>query len=587
MSFLQPLICTVFLISACANCFGQASNDAIRTFQFQAIELEQSDWIHWGNRKSKFSNWTNHSNRLIPVYSFGMSLESVNGENSCYRNAEKITQLYGKLPAETHNPEAEYFDQTDVYRLQELAWKSGKRNVILMVFDGMDWNTTRAASIYKNKEVLYTEGRGTGLAFLDYRKAKTEFGFCVTSPHDGTSKHDVDAQIVKQKNDDKGGGYSWKFGGSTPWNGPDDNSYLMGKRKNVQHPYTDSAASATSMLTGYKTYNAAINVDPNSKQLDSIAHQMQRDGFAVGVVTSVPISHATPACVYSHNVTRNDYQDISRDLLGLRSVAHRYDSLAGVDVLIGCGWGELKDDDRENQGLNFIPGTKYISDLDIERVDHLNGGKYVVAQRTVGKSGKKVLSEGVAEAISSGKRFFGFFGGPRGHLPYKTADGDFRPTRGESKIDVYTSGDISENPTLSDMTGAALELLEKNDKGFYLMVEAGDVDWALHNNNIDDAIGAVFSGEEAFTTITNWVENNSNWDETCLILTSDHGHMMVLDDPRVLTGEREPCSNDEFVRLLEVKRSIDGEKQRLLDEGSEKMRAKMDRRHSGGDAMQK
>jgi alkaline phosphatase len=120
-------------------------------------------------------------------------------------------------------------------------------------------------------------------------------------------------------------------------------------------------------------------------------------------------------------------------------------------------------------------------------------------------------------------------------------------------MDVYEPEDISENPTLAEMTEAALDLLKTNDKGFYLMVEAGDVDWANHNNNIDDAIGAVLSGDDAFTAITDWVEANSNWDETCLIVTADHGHMMVLDDPKVLTGEREQISNDEFVKLRAAK----------------------------------
>jgi len=549
--------------------------------------LDQADWIHWGDKENVFSNWTSHSNRLIPVYSFGIGLESVSEENSCYRDAERLTEIFGKLPDSTLNPEAEYFDQTDVYRLQKMAMESGKKNIILMVFDGTDWNTTRAASIYKNKKVLYSSGRGTGLSLLDYRAPKTDYGFCVTSPHDGSSKHDVDAQIVAHKNDDKGGGYAWEFGGSAPWEAPGDPSYLLGRRKNPQHPYTDSSASATSLTTGRKTYNAAVNVDPNNQQLVTIAHQMQRKGFGIGVVTSVPISHATPACVYSHNVTRNDYQDISRDLLGLESIAHRHDPLPGVDVLIGCGWGELKDDDREKQGQNFIPGNKYIADPDVERVNYLNGGKYVVSQRTEGVSGVKVLKDGVAEAVKQQKRFFGYFGGPGGHLPYQTADGDFRPTRGESKIDVYTPGDIQENPTLADMAASALELLSHNQKGFYLMVEAGDVDWALHNNNIDDAIGAVFSGDAAFTTITDWVEKNSNWDESCLIVTSDHGHLMFLDDPKVLTGEREAYSNDEFVRLLEIKRAKDGEKARLKEEGSERVREERRKSHSGGEPTKK
>ena len=69
------------------------------------------------------------------------------------------------------------------------------------------------------------------------------------------------------------------------------------------------------------------------------------------------------------------------------------------------------------------------------------------------------------------------------------------------------------------------------------MIEAGDVDWANHSNNLDNAIGAVFSGDDAFRVVTSWVEKHSNWDETAVILTADHGHYFVLDDPQSLVHE--------------------------------------------------
>jgi alkaline phosphatase len=72
---------------------------------------------------------------------------------------------------------------------------------------------------------------------------------------------------------------------------------------------------------------------------------------------------------------------------------------------------------------------------------------------------------------------------------------------------------------------------------FWLMVEAGDVDWASHANNIDGAIGATFSGDAAFTTITEWIESNGGWDKTAVIVTADHGHMFVLSEPEAFTGK--------------------------------------------------
>ena len=91
--------------------------------------------------------WSNHSNRLIPVYTFGLMLDSVSGSKSVYRDAARLEALYGRLPEGTLNVAADYFDQTDVHRLQLEAAAAGKKHIILVVFDGLDWTTTRTAAI--------------------------------------------------------------------------------------------------------------------------------------------------------------------------------------------------------------------------------------------------------------------------------------------------------------------------------------------------------------------------------------------------------------------------------------------------------
>ncbi|QEG23240.1 alkaline phosphatase [Mariniblastus fucicola] len=518
------------------------STDFLRQMQFEAVDSESADWIHWGDRKDKFSNWTNHSNRLIPVYTFGISLKKYRGKESIYRNKEKLEKLYGHVPRDTYNRSASYFDQTDIYRLQKDAIESGKKNVILFVCDGMDWNTTQAASIYKNKKVTYTKGQGRGLTFLDYKAKSSSFGYVVTSPYAKSADFDVDSQLVSSV-DEPSGGYSPELGGKTPWSRPADPGYLLGKSASKGHAYTDSASSATSMTTGKKTFNGSINVGPDGKQLTSIAHECQEQGYAIGVVSSVPISHATPGAAYAHNVNRNDYQDITRDLLGLRSASHRKQPLVGVDVLIGGGWGEVKEDDFKKQGTNFVPGNKYLAEADLNEIDVDNGGKYFVVQRHPGEDGAQLLADAALLAATDGNRLFGFFGGSGGHLPYQTADGNYDPTRGKSQADRYSKEELGENPKLAEMAVAALDVLESykqsgSRKGFWLMVESGDIDWANHNNNIDDSIGAVLSADEAFGKIVQWVEKNSSWEDTALIMTADHGHMMVLDNPEALTGKK-------------------------------------------------
>jgi alkaline phosphatase len=516
---------------------AKAQVDHLRQLQTEAVRTGRAEWGHWGIDPQRYATWKTHSNRLIPVYTFGISLDAVTGENSPYRSAEKLRELYGRVPEDTLNPDAGYFDQTAVYELQRAALEAGKRYIVLIVFDGMDWQTTRAAAIYNSSQVSYSEGRGAGLSFLDYRAPVNSFGYFVTSPHNEGTKCDVDAQVIHIPGQADLGGYDWRRGGAAPWQRPTDPLYLLAKSAERKHAYTDSASSATSLTAGIKTYNDSVNFDHHGNQVVPIARQMQQQGYGVGVVTNVPISHATPAAAYANNVHRDDFQDISRELLGLPSITHRRDPLPGVDVLLGAGWGETAaNDTKKGQGLNFVPGNKFLTADDLAQIDVARGGMYQVVQRTPGIRGKNVLAEAAREAEQKGRRLFGYFGVKGGHLPFRTADGKYDPVRGIDPAESYTPADIAENPTLAEMTEAALTVLSTNPKGFWLMIEPGDVDWANHDNNIDNSIGAVLSGDEAVRTVVTWVETRDAWRETAVIVTADHGHYLVLERPEALVG---------------------------------------------------
>ena len=523
------------------------ATDRIRDLEREAEQSGRASWGHWGIVPDRYVEWSNHSNRLIPVYTFGLTLDAVSGWNSVYRSAERLGALYGRLSDGTLNPDAAYFDQTDVHRLQVEAVRAGKRRVILVVFDGLDWTTTRTAAIATTGRVAYDSGRGTGFTFQDYSGAPTDFGFCVTSPANDGTTFDVDAQAVKNPGGKTGGGYDPRLGGSTPWDTRVDLRYLTGRSRERPHAVTDSAASATSLCAGAKTYNDAINVDPEGRPLEPIAVTLQKQGWAVGAVSSVPVSHATPACAYATNVSRDDYQDIARDQLGLVSVSHRTEAMPGLDVLIGGGFGVDVQDD-EGQGHNFEPGNKYVAESSLQEIDAAGGGRYRLALRTPGRRGADVLAEAARACIADGTRLFGFFGAGEGHLPFATADGRFEPVvvdpEKRSQLEGlkkkysppirYTAADLAENPTLAEMAVAALDVLASRGN-FWLMVESGDVDWASHANNIDNAIGAVKSGDAAVRAIFTWIETHGGWADTAVIVTSDHGHMFVLTDPAAFT----------------------------------------------------
>lgn len=520
--------------------------------QRAAVENNQSPAAHWGPNPEKYSSWTTHSNRLIPVYTYGtrgagpgIDLDSYINENSAYRNADRLRQIYGFVPTETVTPNANYMDQTDVYRIQKAALKAGKKHIILVVFDGMDWQTTWAAATSKAGKVSYHEGRGTGLFWQDYNaNDTTQFASMVTSPHNEGTNVDVNNQRVTNPGGTLRGGFNIERGGATPWAETTDPQYWIGKSEDTgfRHAYTDSSSSATSMTAGIKTFNNSVNVDATGTPVPTIAHEAQAEGYAIGVVSSVPISHATPAAAYSHNVTRNDYQDLTRDLVGRPSIAHP-NPLAGVDVLIGGGWGVEREKDGA-QGENFEPGNRYLAPSDLKAIDIANGGKYVVVQREAGKKGAEQLAAAAQKAAGEGHRLFGFYGAKgsdnfAGNLPLQGSAGDYKPGPGWKARDLaYTEADVTENATLAQMTDAALTVLEKNPKGFWLMVEAGDVDWANHDNNLDAAVGAILSGDEAIQHVANWVEANGGWDDAVMVVTADHGHYLVIDDPSLLVKKQ-------------------------------------------------
>lgn len=531
---------------ACLILYGAkpGENDYIRELQTQAIKNGKSPVGHWGTMPDKYIQWSSHSNRLIPVYSYGtgkagegISQSSYQGEKSPYRSEGALKKIYGRLPERTLNPEAEYFDQTNVFDIQKKALEAGKKHIFLVVFDGMDWQTTQAAAIYRNQKVSYTSGKGDALHFQSYGAGGTaEFGYMVTSPHNDGTEIDVDAQTVKNPGGTVFGGYDPERAGPFPWSIGKDIPYLIAAPKTdpTRQAYTDSSSSATSMTCGIKTFNNCVNLDANGVAVPTIAHLAQEAGYSVGTVTSVQISHATPSCSYAHNVDRDDYQDLTRDLIGLPSISHPQKPLPGLDVLIGTGWG-AEAPKSKGQGTNFVPGNQFLTDADKEKVNVDHGGKYVVAERKAGVKGRDGLMAGVERAIREKKRLLGFYGvGKTGHLPFATADGDYKPAPGPKGAEEYSPADLEENPVLADMAEAAIQVLSQNPKGFWLMVESGDVDWANHDNNLDNSIGAVISGDKAVKTITDWVEKNSNWDESVVIVTADHGHYLFLDQPELL-----------------------------------------------------
>ncbi len=563
----------VVFASWAGTALGRADGDRLKALQTDYIEQRErkvARVYHFGSQGpgDVFSNHRSHSNRLIPVYVFGRKadLGSVTGKNSRYRDAQKIKDLYGVLPENTLNPEAEYADQSDLYRMQKDAIARGVKHLFIVWFDGMDWQTTQAAAIVRTGKV-YEEGKGSGLIFQDYAASGTaQYGFFVTSPTHDQNRFDVDQQSVMIPPTSLGGGYDARIAGPNPWTlgplGAQARGYLKGQLANtadlagvkaaggVLHACTDSSQSAAEGVSGVKSYNNGLNVTDDNRLVTTLFHELQARGWKVGTVTSVPFDHASPAAVYAQNVHRDDYQDLARAMLGLPGIIQesRHEPLRpGLDVVLGTGFGlNTKPASLRLQGRNGVAGNLFITDTDLAAVDVRHGGKYDVVHTQAGVNGRESLMKAAELAAKRDGRLFGMFGREElDHLPYQTADGGYNPapslgrTGQVEPADVYSAADRIEQPTLAQMTEAALLVMTANPgRNTALFIEAGDVDFALHGNNLDNAIGAVYSGEEAVRVVIRWVETHSNWDESVLIVSADHGHYLVIDDVKGLAGVR-------------------------------------------------
>jgi alkaline phosphatase len=274
---------------------------------------------------------------------------------------------------------------------------------------------------------------------------------------------------------------------------------------------TDSAAAATAMFTGQKTQNGRISVSADGlDRYYSIAEKARAQGKRTGAATSVYASHATPGAWMAHNAARGNGYAIADEGLwgdpnttGSPLVDGRYDGGLGLsfpplDVLLGAGHPAWNGGDYVNAAIRDRLAT-----------DQGTPGAFTFVERVSGSpdGGDRLLT---AAADPGTTRLAGLFGGSEGNLDWRTADG---------------SGANAENPTLAEMTQAALTVLNRSPVGFVLLIEGGAIDWAGHGNHLDRMIGELLGFNEAFQEVDTWVidpSNGSSWENTLVLVTGDH-----------------------------------------------------------------
>ena len=260
----------------------------------------------------------------------------------------------------------------------------------------------------------------------------------------------------------------------------------------VTNASTDSASAATALSCGLKANDGNVATDnADANRLVAMSEYARMNAKSSGVVSTVPFSHATPACFASHNNSRNNYAAIAREMITtLGDGTGSRGNTPTVQVVIAGG--------HPTWASGFI-GTNEYSAL----VNATTGQGWSFVQRRTGVNGNTSLTN-----AASATKLFGLYGGAGGNLEYRLANG---------------SGANAENPTLAVMSTSALTVLDRDPDGFFVMIEGGSIDWAAHASNANQTIGETRGFDEAVAAVVAWVNaTDSDWSDTLLIVTADH-----------------------------------------------------------------
>lgn len=360
------------------------------------------------------------------------------------------------------------------------------KNIIIMIGDGMGYNHILAADYYFGKKQSY-ENFPVKMAMATYPAKAGKY-----DPRDPSANY-----------------IATGYNPSLAWK---DTAYL-------KRDFTESAASATAISTGVKTYNNSLGMSVNHDTLVNLTELAKKLGKSAGVVTTVPFCHATPAGFVVHNSGRGDYSHIAYEMI-----------LSSCDVIMGCGNPQFDNDGNPVKGkwlTNYAGDSIFWSDL-VKGSGHNTSvliGKDAFQLKDCNGDGKPdpwtiIQNKHDFENITTGKTPPRVLGCAEVYSATQIAR---KALNGEDKNSLpFVTPLISTVPGLSEMTKGAINVLDNNPKGFFIMIEGGAIDWANHSNLKGRMIEELYDFDKAVRAVYDWVEKNSNWDETLLIVTGDH-----------------------------------------------------------------
>lgn len=339
--------------------------------------------------------------------------------------------------------------------------KKKAKNVILFIGDGMGVSTLTAARIF--------EGQTKGQSGEENRLSFEEFPFSALSKTYGTNQQT-----------------------------------------------SDSAPTMSAIITGIKTDEGILSVDQNvihgdyrsvaGNESETLLEYAEEAGLSTGVVSTARVTHATPGACYAHTADRDWESD--KDIFSRSKAAYDAKFSDIARQLIETKYGDGPEVAMGGGRTKFIPQEMMDPEYPKTKGERLDGRNLTEEWLAKRKGSAYVWNKQQFDAID----------------PNKTTRllGLFEPSQMQWEYD--RPKDPAGEPSLSDMTSKAIDILKKNKKGFFLMVEGGRIDQAHHAGNAYRALSDTVALSDAVRTAVGKVD----LDETLIIVTADHSHTFVI-----------------------------------------------------------
>ncbi|MDE1462473.1 alkaline phosphatase [Spartinivicinus poritis] len=287
----------------------------------------------------------------------------------------------------------------------------------------------------------------------------------------------------------------------------------LSKTYNTNQQTADSAGTMTAMMTGVKTLAGVISVNQQAIRGDcetakrykvmTLLEQAEQAEMATGIVTTARITHATPAATYAHSPERgwedDDDMPSSAKRAGCKDIARQLIEFPygnGLEVALGGGRRSfLPDNQADPEEPNKAGEREDGRNLATEWLTKYSNAQYVWNERQF----KSIKAANVDHLL-------GLFN--RSHMAFEADRND----------------DKGGEPSLSEMTAKAIEILQKNENGFFLMVEGGRIDHGHHAGNAYRALHDTVEFSKAVATAMKMTDSR----ETLVIVTADHSHVFTM-----------------------------------------------------------